>query len=165
MTETCNASPDTLGGGWPEKWSGSITVGNMIANLATLPADMPIHTAYHIIREDQPLILRVKRPTLSRERCDGLTIKTGDETVPYSAVIWAHPREPDTAPDQPAEKTPPINDCGEGEPVRVLRRVLECFGASDFMPSRDFLDAILDAERVLAALSNPAQALPDGEVS
>lgn len=83
---------------WPEKWSGPITVGNMIANLATLPADMPVHTAYHIIREGQPSLLRVKRPTLSRERCDGLTIKTDDESVPYSAVIWAHPREPDATP-------------------------------------------------------------------
>lgn len=100
---------------WPEKWSGPCTVGNMIANLATLPADMPIHTAYHIVRDGQPSILRVKRPTLSRERCDGFTIKTGDEAVPYSAVIWAHPREPD-APTQP--------DAGEAV-VRDIKRALE----------------------------------------
>ena len=85
-------------GDWPEAWSGPCTVGNMIANLRTLPPETPLYSAYHISRTGAPSLLRVQRPTLSRERVDGITIKTGDESVPYSAVIWSHPKEPLSAP-------------------------------------------------------------------
>lgn len=85
------------GEGWPVKWSGPVTVGNMIANLLTLPPEMPIHSAYHLIRDGQPSRLFVKHPTVSRERVDGREIKTGDESVPYSAVIWSHGRDPEIA--------------------------------------------------------------------
>ena len=82
---------------WPERWSGPCTVGNMISNLRTLPPEMPLYSAYHIPRDDQPSLLKVKRPTLSRERVDGTNIKTGDESIPYSAVIWSQPRDPEEA--------------------------------------------------------------------
>lgn len=78
---------------WPEKWSGPCTVGNMIANLRTLPPEMPLYSAYHISMGDKPSLLKVKRPTLSRERVEGNDIKTGDESIPYSAVIWTEPRD------------------------------------------------------------------------
>ncbi|EJL25591.1 hypothetical protein [Novosphingobium sp. AP12] len=90
--------PAASEGDWSEAWSGPCTVGNMIANLRTLPPETPLYSAYHISRKDAPSLLRVRRPTLSRERVDGITIKTGDERVPYSAVIWSHPKEPDPAP-------------------------------------------------------------------
>lgn len=86
-------------GTWPEKWSGDCTVGNLIANLASLPPDMPVYTGYHI-QMDGKSHLKVKRPTVSRERVEGTNIKTGDDSVPYSAVIWTHPREPDPEGDK-----------------------------------------------------------------
>ena len=85
------------GEAWPERWSGPCTVGNMISNLRTLPPEMPLYSAYHIPRDDQPSLLKVKRPTLSRERVDGTNIKTGDKSIPYSAVIWSQPRDPEEA--------------------------------------------------------------------
>jgi len=88
------AQDEGAAGERPEKWSGPCTVGNMIANLRTLPPEMPIYTAYHIPMDGEPSLLRVKRPTMSRERVDGITIKTGDENVPYSAVIWTQPQDP-----------------------------------------------------------------------
>lgn len=88
------AQDEGAAGEWSEKWSGPCTVGNMIANLRTLPPEMPIYTAYHIPMAGEPSLLRVKRPTMSRERVDGITIKTGDESVPYSAVIWTQPQNP-----------------------------------------------------------------------
>lgn len=109
---------------WPEKWSGPCTVGNMIANLSTIPPETPIYTGYHIHLEDQPSLLKVRRPTLSRERVDGTNIKTGDESIPYSAVIWAAPRDP--ADDRPTPATPEgLREALEAldEAVSVIRAI------------------------------------------
>lgn len=87
---------------WPEKWSGPCTVGNMIANLKTLPPEMPLYTAYHVTFDDgygPKSLCKVKRPTMSRERVDGTNIKTCDDTIPYSAVIWANPQNVTAQPD------------------------------------------------------------------
>lgn len=93
LVAALSASPPVPAVAWPEKWSGDCTVGNFIANLSSLPPEMPLYTAYHIPQEDARSLLKVKRPTLSRERVDGSNIKTGDETIPYSAVIWSQPKE------------------------------------------------------------------------
>jgi len=76
------------------EWGNAETVGNLIAQLRTMPADQPIYGAYHIIQDDGPALLRVKGLTLSRERVvDGRTI---DEkaAVPYSIVAWTGSKEP-----------------------------------------------------------------------
>ena len=96
------------------KWYGDLTVGDMIANLRTMPADMPIHSAYHVIHDDGTATCYVKPPTVSRERVDGIEIKTGDESVPYSAVIWSHPREPDRAADPDHGRISPGHVCKHG---------------------------------------------------
>lgn len=108
---------------WPEKWSGDCTVGNMIANLRTLPPEMPLYTAYHIPMDGEPSLLRVKRPTMSRERVDGITIKTGDKTVPYSAVIWTQPQDPLEAHPSPTPAT--LDEGAEGEPVVSASKLLD----------------------------------------
>lgn len=140
---------------WPEKWSGPCTVGNMIANLKTLPAEMPIYTAYHVPMDDEPSLLKVKRPTLSRERVEGTNIKTGDESVSYSAVIWSQPRCFDEACDATPQPVPvgreatwhKLDDQGLAE-VRVNgKRIVS-------MPSYPGAEEV--ASRINAALSQPA---------
>lgn len=74
------------------KWNGDITVGNMIANLLTLPHDMNLHAAYHSVIPGKSSVCRVKNPTLSKERVVGQTIDPQNKDEPYSAVIWSHPQ-------------------------------------------------------------------------
>jgi hypothetical protein len=125
LRASTDAAPVAGEDAYPARWSGHLTVGNMIANLRTLPLDMPIYSAYHVVLGDGgPSLLRVKTPTMSRERVDGITIKTGDESVPYSAVIWSHPQQPDPA----ALAHPPVPDAA-GEDTGNLRAIVGLFVA------------------------------------
>jgi hypothetical protein len=149
------AQDEGAAGEWPEKWSGDCTVGNMIANLKTLPPEMPLYTAYHIPMDGEPSLLRVKRPTMSRERVDGITIKTGDKSVPYSAVIWTQPQDPLEAHPSP---TPAADAEGVREAVTIVRDRLRQIweGDTHLVYSGNPPEPSHDEEGDLAKLANEA---------
>lgn len=63
------------------------TVGKLIANLQTLPPEMPFYTAYFVEIAGKR-VTRCSNPSLSRETTDGFTVLKYDEKD-QSLVIWA----------------------------------------------------------------------------
>ncbi|WP_298700914.1 hypothetical protein [uncultured Brevundimonas sp.] len=137
---------------WPEAWSGPCTVGNMIANLKTLPPEMPLYTAYHIPMDGEPSLLKVKRPTLSRERVDGTNIKTGDESVPYSAVIWTEPRDFGEATTPPAPEAEKLRVAVEGLLISARHRPASTSKEMDRWVENSLNPAVAFANQALSAL-------------
>ena len=83
--------------GDPEpEWGDARTVGNLIAQLRTLDPALPVYGAFHAEYQGRQQCF-VRGLTLSKERVNGRRIETGNEAIPYSAVIWSAPAEPEPA--------------------------------------------------------------------
>jgi hypothetical protein len=63
------------------------TVGKLVANLQTLPPEMPFYTAY-FVEIDGVKVTRTKSPSLSYETTDGFRVLKYDEND-KSLVMWA----------------------------------------------------------------------------
>ena len=74
--------------GSPVGWGDAKTVGQLISQLRTIDPSESIRTAYFVTIGGEKRT-KVSGVTLSRERVEGGFIRTGDESVSYSNVIWA----------------------------------------------------------------------------
>lgn len=70
------------------EWGDPKTVGMFIRQLQTIAPETPIHAAVHTDIDGKRVAL-TKPVTISRERVSGRRIRQGDESVPYSVVVWA----------------------------------------------------------------------------
>ena len=84
--------PDCKGSGatvaQPVEWGDPKTVGMFVRQLQTIAPDTPIHAAVHTDLNGKRVAL-TKPVTISRERVQGRHIRQGDQSVPYSIVVWA----------------------------------------------------------------------------
>lgn len=75
-------------GGSEVEWGSTKTVGQLIRQLQTFDPETPITAATHADYKGKRTALA--RPlVMSRERVEGRFIRQGDESVPYSLVIWS----------------------------------------------------------------------------
>ena len=95
------------GGEVPESvhWGYAETVGNFILQLQTLEPTLPIHGVVFADIDGKKVPL-VKGVILSNERIEGRHFKTGDASVPYSAVVWASDDQRATQPPTPQDAAP-----------------------------------------------------------
>lgn len=71
-----------------KRWEWPVnTVGKLIANLQTLPPDMPFYTAY-FVEIDGARVTRTRSPSLSYETTDGFRVAAYDKSK-KSLVMWA----------------------------------------------------------------------------
>lgn len=93
------------------EWGDPKTVGMFVRQLQTIAPETPIHAAVHTDIEGKRVAL-TKPVTISRERVQGRRIRQGDQSVPYSIVVWAshdeavHPSAPAESGRQPIESAP-----------------------------------------------------------
>lgn len=73
----------------PVAWGHPKDVGHFIRQLQTFDPSTPIHGAMFTEYKGRTTAF-IKGLTVSRERVDGRFIKQGDETVPYSLVVWTN---------------------------------------------------------------------------
>ncbi len=85
----------------PATWKCPIsTVADLIGNLQTIDQSMEVRGAYFV--EGVSDRARARGLSLSRERVSNGRIKSGDDSVPYSLVIWTAPDEAALAAQPPA---------------------------------------------------------------
>lgn len=72
----------------PVVWGNPGTVGMFVRQLQTIDPATPLYAAIHTEYRGKKVAM-TKPVTISRERVSGRFIRQGDETVPYSIVVWA----------------------------------------------------------------------------
>lgn len=72
----------------PVRWGNPGTVGMFVRQLQTIDPATPLHAAIHTEYRGKK-VATTNHVTISRERVSGRFIRQGDETVPYSIVVWA----------------------------------------------------------------------------
>lgn len=94
------------------EWGYAKTVGNAIAQLQTMDAELPIYAAFHL--EDGRCIAR--GVTFSRERVVGERwIDNRNKDVPYSIVVWSQPVESLFSPTASTSTAAPAGEVGKSE--------------------------------------------------
>lgn len=69
------------------EWGAPKTIRQLIAQLETMDADLPVHGALHVELGGKRMA-RCRHLCMSFERVDAPWIKQGDESIPYSLVFW-----------------------------------------------------------------------------
>ncbi len=101
----------------PATWKCPIsTVADLIGNLQTIDQSMEVRGAYFV--EGVSDRARARGLSLSRERVSNGRIRSGDDSVPYSLVIWTAPDEAVLAAQPPA----PLR--GREEIARIVFKTL-----------------------------------------
>lgn len=155
-----SASPATVA--QPVEWGDPKTVGMFVRQLQTIAPETPIHAAVHTDLDGKRVAL-TKPVTISRERVQGRHIRQGDQSVPYSIVVWASHDED----AQPCHSQGCGGDGGEAvrrvsaDEDKILRSaaldssVLVAHGrAVEVCPECDIADCRHIRERRRAALSS-----------
>lgn len=114
-TPTAALSPATVA--QPVEWGDPKTVGMFVRQLQTINPDTPIHAAVHTDIDGKRVAL-TKPVTISRERVQGRHIRQGDQSVPYSIVVWA-------SHDEAAQPCPTQGCGGEGSVPRQFLIALD----------------------------------------
>lgn len=138
------------------EWGYANTVGNLIAQLRTLPPEMPIHGAFHADYKGGRQAF-IRGLTLSRERVNGRKIETGNENVPYSAVMWSAPeQDPTEAAAQlaavTAERDAALALVNYAEDISKQLDARATAAEAQLKAAREALDAIADADEIDAIL-------------
>lgn len=102
VVEAALASKPPAGEQKPVEWGSPTTVEKLIRQLQTFDPATPITSAVHTDYKGKRTALTMPL-TMSRERVAGRFIRQGDESVPYSLVIWAQRDELAPQPEQVAQ--------------------------------------------------------------
>jgi len=104
--------------GEPLEWGSTKTAGQLIRQLQTFDPATPITAACHTDYEGKRMALA--RPlVMSRERVAGRFIRQGDESVPYSLVIWSQ---------QDEAASPPSREPLTPDSWEEIEAVIACLG-------------------------------------
>lgn len=146
------ASKPPAGEQKPVEWGSPTTVEKLIRQLQTFDPATPITSAVHTDYKGKRVAL-TNPLTMSRERVEGRFIRQGDESVPYSLVIWAQPDELGAQPEQVVQHVyaSPIFTLAI-DALNKTKAWRDCDGNDGFPHEvREQIDAVLMAYELRAA--------------